>query len=157
MSLQWVIVRDGGCPCSLLASRSLSIVLSLYVVAPNAAGLLMCCQRPKFRGVLLSLVYKALMSVCGGLLSLHRGFYQYDTDCPPCPVRCRPLSPYDNQSVSLFVSGHKKGGQSVLSPVTVPLNNHLPCCSRFHLRMALLTIFLLASPGGRPNFFTTVP
>ena len=45
----------------------------------------------------------------------------YDTDCPPLSHPLSPLSPYENQFVSLFLSEYKKGGQPVLSPVTVPL------------------------------------
>ena len=81
----------------------------------------MCCQRFSLGAYYCLLYIRVSCQFVAAFLSLQREFYQYDIDCHPCPVLCHPMSPYENQAVNLFLVRHKKGGQSVLSPVTVPL------------------------------------
>ena len=108
---------------------------------PPACSLL--SQRSSWGHVFL-LHIRVIYTSQAAFLSLRRGVRWCDTDRPPCPVLCLPMSPYENQAVNLFLTRYKKGGQPVLSPVTVPLIKAIVVTSALVLACIFLSPFLLS-------------
>ena len=71
--------------------------------------------------IIVSILIRFLGTSQTAFFSLHRGFSQYDIDCPPCPTRCPPpCPPVTINLLACFWTRHKKGGQPVLSPRLSP-------------------------------------
>jgi len=92
----------------------------LYCLCPSCRQRVHCCQRSSRGHVIVSILIRVLYTSQAAFLSLRRGVRWCDTDRPPCPTRCPPMSPYENQAVNLFLARYKKGGQPVLSPWLSP-------------------------------------
>ena len=92
------------------------------VVAPLSRQAIDVLPAVLSRGrIIVSILIRFLGTSQTAFFSLHRGFSRYDIDCPPCPTRCPPCPPVTINLLACFWTRHKKGGQPVLSPVTVPL------------------------------------
>ena len=119
-----------------------------------------CCRRSSRGHVIVSILIRVLYTSQAVFLSLRRGARWCDTDRPPFPTRCPPMSPHENQAVNLFLSGYKKGGTAGLVPRDCPpYQGH--CCyfrpsSCLYFFIALFTFCWPFSPGN-PKYFAMVP
>ena len=99
---------DGGCPTdSSPAGPSPSVLL--YVVAPLCRWPVNMLPAVLSRGVLLSLVYKALMSVCDGLFYVCIMFAGMTSPVTPVPSFVTPCPPMRIRLLTCFWRDTKKG------------------------------------------------
>ena len=112
---------DGGCPTdSSTAGPSPSVLL--YVVAPLCRWPVNMLPAVLSRGVLLSLVYKGFMSVCGGLFYVCIMFVGMTPTVPPCPTHCLPCPPVRINLLAYFYRNIKKGDSRSCPPWLSPLS-----------------------------------